>query len=251
MTEGITTATVLRSEWTKITTLRATWLVPVIGTALSVSVSALTCAIIGDKQELLIGDPSVALYYGLLFAQLAYAGFGIMLLGQEFNSGTISSSLATVPRRGLLYGAKLAMGAGIGLALGLANAVGSFTAGVSLDGTAVGWGDPGALRSVVAAALYPPLLIMFCLGVTAMLGNLTAAMGLVLPGLVLGTSALALIPGVRTLALYLPDKAGQYAMRFAEAPDAAYDHWVGTLVLALWAGAAGYGGCCRFGRYES
>ncbi|MFC9324444.1 hypothetical protein [Kitasatospora sp. NPDC057015] len=247
----VTAATVLRSEWTKLTTLRVTWAVPLAGTALGVAVGAVTCALIGDVQPLLIEDPSVALYYGLTVFQTVFVCFGVLLIGQEFHSGTVRTALTAVPDRALLYGGKLAVGAGYALGLGLVLAVGSFAAGRALLDHPPGWTDPGVPRSLVAAALHPPLMTVLCLGVTAMLGNLTVAMGLLVPTVLFGTSLLGALPGGRAVHPYLPDQAGLYAMRLAVDADVPYPHWAGTAVLALWAGLAAHGGLRRFRRYDA
>ncbi|WP_354639326.1 ABC transporter permease [Kitasatospora camelliae] len=243
---------VLRSEWTKITTLRSAWLVPLVAAVLAVAVSAVTCALIGDVQDLLVRDPSVVVHYGLLFGQLGFAAFGVTLLGREYGSGALAGSLAAVPRRGLLYGAKLAVGGGLGLALGAATSVGSCLVGRPfLTSTAMGWRHAAAVRSTVAAAVYPALLVVLCLGLTALFGNLPAAMGVLLPGLFLGTSLVGALPGGHVVQLFLPDKAGQYAMRLAADPAAVYPHAAGTAVLAGWAALAAYAGWRRFERRDA
>ena len=104
------------------------------------------------------------------------------------------------------------------------------------------WSSPAPVRSTVACALYPALLIVFCLGVTTMLRSLTAATGLLLPIIFVGTNLLSGIPRARSVVQFLPDRAGQYALRFAEDPHTVYSHWTGLAIMALWAAAAAYGG---------
>lgn len=235
----MTTATVLRSEWTKFTTLRSQWFTPLLAVLVSVGITlAVNLAYASDTS--LTEDPSIGVFYGFNFGQVALACFGILLVGQEYNSGTIRASLTAVPRRGRLYGGKLLLGAGVGLLAGLLITAGSVltvarTAGLDL-------GTPGTVRSVTAGVLYCPLLVLICLGVTTMLRNLTAAMGLLTPMIFLGTLMLSAIPGVREIAQFLPDRAGQYAFRYQDDPAVRYDHWTGLLIMALWAAAAVYGG---------
>ncbi|MCX4747979.1 ABC transporter permease [Kitasatospora sp. NBC_01287] len=234
---------VLRSEWTKVGTLPWLWALPVGGVVTSIAASLMVCAAYGNVQDLFVRDPSLAVYYGLYFGQLAFVCFGVLLIGQEYNSGTIRGSLTAVPRRGLLYGSKLALGAGVGLAAGLACSAGCLLVGrATLWRAHVVWSDPAPVRGVVACALYPALLMVFCLGATTMLRNLTAAMGLLVPAIFLGTNLLSGVPGARAVVQFLPDRAGQYAMRFADDPHTVYGHWTGLAVMALWAAAAAYGG---------
>ncbi|MGW4893975.1 hypothetical protein ACWEQL_17155 [Kitasatospora sp. NPDC004240] len=241
---------VLRAEWTKFTTLRSLRFTPLVAVLLTVGLTAAVNAAYGATDASLREDPTIGLYFGLNFGQVAVACFGILLIGQEFNTRMISVSLTAVPRRGRLYGAKLAVGAGLGLLTGLASAAGSYLAvasTVGLDPATAGFG-----RSLTAAVLYHPLLVVLCLGLATALGNLAAAMGLIPPMLFLGTTALSVLPGIRELVPYLPDKAGQYAMRFTDDPAGGYGygHWTGLLIMAGWAGAAAYAGLRALGRRE-
>ncbi|MFJ9517475.1 ABC transporter permease [Kitasatospora sp. NPDC101801] len=235
----MTTTTVLRSEWTKLTTLRSQWFTPLLAVLLSVGITlAVNLAYAQDTS--LTEDPSIGVFYGFNFGQVALACFGILLMGQEYNSGTIRSSLTAVPRRGLLYGGKLLVGSGVGLLAGLLVTGGSLLAVDSTLG--VDLTAPGTVRSLIAGVLYCPLLVLICLGVTSMLRNLTAAMGLLTPTVFLGTIMLSAIPGVRDVAQFLPDRAGQYALRQQPDPNVWYGHWTGLLIMAAWAALAVWGG---------
>jgi hypothetical protein len=238
--------TVLRSEWTKITTLPWLWCLPIGGAVTTVAASLAVCAAYGNVQDLLVQDPGVAVYYGLYFGQLAFVCFGVLVIGQEYHTGSIRGSLTAVPRRGLLYGGKLALGAAIGLLAGLVSSAGCLLVGrATLWRAEVVWSDPAPVRSLVACALYPCLLTVLCLGLTTMLRNLTAAMGLLVPSVFVGTNLLSGLPCARDIVQFLPDRAGQYALRFTDDPHTAYNHWTGLALMALWAAAAAYGGLRR------
>jgi ABC-2 type transport system permease protein len=233
------TATVLRSEWTKFTTLRSQWFTPLLAVLLSVGITlAVNLAYAQDTS--LTEDPSIGVFYGFNFGQVALACFGVLLIGQEYNSGTIRSSLTAVPRRGRVYTGKLLLGAGIGLLAGLLITGGGLLAVARTVGLDLG--APGTVRSITAGVLYCPLLVLICLGVTTMLRNLTAAMGLLAPMVFLGTVMLAAVPGVRDVAQFLPDRAGQYAFRYQEDPHIWFGHWTGLLIMAAWAVLAVWGG---------
>ncbi|RGD62521.1 ABC transporter permease [Kitasatospora xanthocidica] len=228
---------VLRAERIKLTTLRSLWITPLLALLLTAGVTTAIGAAIGGKDHSITDDPSVGVFYGLNFGQAALACFGILLIGQEFNTRMINVSLTAVPRRNRLYGAKLALGALVGLAVGTAGAFAGYAA------TAPGvWDGPALLRSAVAGVLYQALLVVLCLGATALLGNLTAAMGLLVPTVFLLSPLLGGVPGVRRVVQFLPDRAGQYALRYADDPQVAYGHWTGLLIMALWTALAAYGG---------
>ncbi|WP_030234239.1 ABC transporter permease [Streptomyces sp. NRRL S-350] len=243
-----TLANALRAERVKFTTLPSQWAAPLVALALTVGITAAVNGAYGTKDHTAGEDPAGGIYYGLLFGHVAVACFGILLIGQEFNTRMIGSSLTAVPRRSRLYGAKLAFGAGVGLLLGLASTAGSFlavraTAGLDLS-------TPGLSRSFLAGVLYHPMMVLICLGLTAMLGNFSAALGLLTPMVFLGTTWLAAIPGVREVGQFLPDRAGLHAMRTQPEPDVHYGHWTGLLVMAAWTALAVYGGLRAMRRYE-
>ncbi|MEE1787531.1 hypothetical protein PUR71_32190 [Streptomyces sp. SP17BM10] len=244
-----TFADALRAERIKFTTLPSQWAAPLVALTLTVGITAVAGAAYGTADHTPGGDPAGGIYYGLLFGHVAVACLGILLIGQEFNTRMIGGSLAAVPRRGRLYGAKLALGAGLGLLLGLVSAAGSFLAVGATAG--LDPSTPGLLRSFLAGVLYHPMLVLICLGLTAMLGNLSAALGVIPAMVFLGTTWLAAIPGVREAGQFLPDRAGLYAMRTGPEPGVHYGHWTGLLIMALWTAAAVHGGLRAMRRYET
>ncbi|MER7752137.1 hypothetical protein [Kitasatospora sp. NPDC097643] len=239
----------VRAERIKFTTLPSQWAAPLVALLLTIGITAAVNAAYGVKDHSLNEDPAGGIFYGLLFGHVAVACLGILLIGQEFNTRMIDVSLTAVPRRGRLYGAKLALGAGIGLLLGIASTAGSFLAVATTVGLDLS--TPGLTRSFLAGVLYHPLLVVLCVGLTAMLGNFSAALGLLAPMLFLGTTWLAAIPGVREVGQFLPDRAGLYATRTQAEPGIHYGHWTGLLIMALWAGAAAYGGLRALRRREA
>ncbi|MFJ9605007.1 hypothetical protein ACIRS1_01460 [Kitasatospora sp. NPDC101176] len=239
----------LRAERIKFTTLPSQWAAPLVALALTVGITTAVNAAYGTKDHTPGEDPAGGIYYGLLFGHVAVACTGILLIGQEFNTRMIGTSLAAVPLRRRLYGAKLALGAAVGLLLGLVSTAGSFlvvgaTVGLDLS-------TPGLARSFLAGVLYHPLLVLLCLGMTAMLGNFSAALGVLTPMLFLGTTWLAAIPGVREAGQFLPDRAGLYATRTQAEAGVHYGHWTGLLIMALWTAAAAYGGLRALRRFEA
>ncbi|MFG2905594.1 hypothetical protein ACGF13_11110 [Kitasatospora sp. NPDC048286] len=230
----------LRAEWIKLATLRSLWITPLLALVLTAGVTTAVGAALGDKDHNLTDDPGVGIFYGLNFGQAALTCFGILLIGQEFNTRMIDVSFTAVPRRGRLYGAKLALGALVGLAVGAVGTAGAF-AGYAATVPAE-WDGPAFVRTAVAGVLYQTLLVVLCLGTAALLGNLTAAMGLLVPSLFLLSPLLSGVPGVRKVVQFLPDRAGQYALRYADDPAVAYGHWTGLLIMALWTALAAYGG---------
>ncbi|AWK12306.1 ABC transporter permease [Streptomyces spongiicola] len=235
---------VLYSEWTKIRSVRSVlWALP-LAAALLIGIGAgVTGSVGAAESDAKNFDPVQLGYYGLFFAHVVVIAFAVLVVGNEYNTGTIRTSLATVPRRGLFYSAKLTTAAALALVAGVVASFGTFFASQNLLGEhGVAFGDDGTVRAVIAGALYFPLLAVMCMGITAMLRSQMLSMGFLVPVLFLVSPVLAEIPGLRALAWYLPDRAGQYALRINMDPAAPYNPEVGLVILAVWAIAAAVGG---------
>jgi len=98
---------VFRSEWSKLASLRSTWITAAIASLITIGFSvALMAQYSGMK-----GYADKAANYltvGSSFGQIAVAVLGALLITGEYSSGQIRSSLAAVPRRGRLFAAKAA-----------------------------------------------------------------------------------------------------------------------------------------------
>ncbi|MFE7412866.1 ABC transporter permease [Streptomyces laurentii] len=235
---------VLRSEWTKIRSVRPVlWSLP-LAAALLVGIGAGVTGSVGRQEADGPGfDPVQLGFYGILFAHVVVIVFAVLVVGNEYQHGAIRISLAAVPRRGLMYAAKLTVGAVLALAAGVVASLGTFFLSQRLLGEyGAAFGEAGTVRAVVVGALYFPLLAVMCMGFTAMLRSLTLSMGVLVPVLFLVSPVLAEIPGLRELAWYLPDRAGQYGLRLDPAAAAPYAPLTGVLVMAVWAAAAAVGG---------
>ncbi|MFW6693043.1 ABC transporter permease [Streptomyces sp. MAR4 CNX-425] len=228
---------VLRSEWIKITTLR--------GTVWSLACVLLVTAGFGilassaqGGAETLDGDfdPLFSVLTGVGPGQIAAIVFGTLAVSSEYQSGLIRATLAAVPRRGLLYGAKLAHVAGLTFAVGLPTTLLSFlVGGAALGDRALGLGDDGALLGVVGGAVYLTLMALLAAGLAAVLRSGIAVLGILIP-FVLVVSMVLGVGSSAGVADYLPDRAGQQVL-FADPPTDVPPP-AGLAVTALWAGAA-------------
>ena len=95
----------IRSEWTKIWSLRSTWLTSFLIVAITVLFSAGVTIGFGRIE----GYEDMARYnitVGATFGQIVVAVLAALVITGEYSSGQIRSSLAAVPRRGRLLWAK-------------------------------------------------------------------------------------------------------------------------------------------------
>ncbi|MFK3735811.1 ABC transporter permease [Streptomyces sp. NPDC088090] len=233
---ALSPAAVLRSEWIKVRSVRSSFgsLLAVLGAALAVSLAVFPA----------IGQPEAAtgeidrlfwLYYPVNFVQIAAISFGATAASSEFLNGALRNSLAAVPRRTLLYGAKTAVVGAAALVAGVAAGFAMFfTANAFLGGYAVGIGEEGALRSCFGAGLYLALITLFSMGLTFLLRSAVAVLSILIPFVLIVSFV---IGGVSEgAATWLPDRAGRQIL-FQE-PLGPLGAWTGLGVTALWTGAA-------------
>lgn len=236
----MTLTAALHAEWTKVRTVRS---LPaaLLGYAVVVTgVSVGVVASIGAGEAAGPGyDAALLAFYGLNFGHVAVVVFAVLLTAGEYTRQTIHPSLVAVPRRGRFLAAKVGVGAALVLAVAVPTALLTLAATQAFLGpAAVSLAEPGMARATLAAALYPTLLAVFCMGVGMLLRDQLAALALLIPFFFLVSPVLELIPVLRTAAVFLPDRAGQVAVRLHSRPIDEFGPLTGLAVLALWAAAA-------------
>ena len=194
----VTMARVLRSEWTKLWTLRSTrWSLLASFIAMA-GLGPLVAAVQMSRWSRL--SPHDRATYdsintavgGYHLAQLAIGVLGVLVITGEYSTGMIRSSLMAVPRRLPVLWAKIAVFAAVTFVLMLIASLISFFAVqaiVTQQHVQHSIGDPGALRTVVGAALFLTVLGVMCVGLGGILrntaGGIATFVGLlfVLPGI--------------------------------------------------------------------
>ena len=182
----------LRSELTKIRSVRSTYLTLIVLVLAGVGWSVADCA--GEAahwaqtapQDKASFDATQASVVGLaLLGQLVIVVLGALVMTSEYSTGMMRTSLGVMPRRGVLYGAKAAVLTAVTVVIALITSFASFFIGQSLlhsTHAAATLSQPGVLRAVLASALYIALsgLFAFALGaiVRSTAGAITAAFGL-------------------------------------------------------------------------
>lgn len=216
---GVTALRVVRSEWTKLWTLRSSrWslLAAVLSMALlgigvaAVQMSRWSTLSIHDRTAFDSIDVGVGGYH---LAQLAVGVLGVLVISGEYTTGMIRSSLMAVPRRLPVLWAKAGVFAAVTFVLMLVASFISFfvvQAIVMKHHQQVTIGDPHALRAVVGTALFLTVLGVLAVGLGGLLrntaGGIASFVGIlfVLPGIV------AILPSSLgdSINPYLPLNAG-------------------------------------------
>jgi ABC-type transport system involved in multi-copper enzyme maturation permease subunit len=187
----------LRSEFTKIRSVRSTYwtllamLVVVIGLgALSSYAEAhsfgqLPAGIQAHQRAQEIANATEHSLFGLILGQLIIAVLGALTITAEYSTGMIRTSLSVLPRRGTVFAAKALVFGVIAVAAGLVSSFASYSLGQAiLSGQHINstLGQPGVLRAVIGGGLFLGVCGLLSFGLGALIrhtaGAITASFGL-------------------------------------------------------------------------
>jgi ABC-2 type transport system permease protein len=201
---GLTLARTIRSEFTKIRSVRSTyWTLFVLvlaGVAWCVASSLGTVHSWPhmSAQERAGFDAAQSSVIGLaLLGQLIIVVLGALMLTSEYSTGTMRTSLTVMPRRAVLYAAKAAVFAAVSLVVAFATSFGTFFLGRTLLASThatASLSQPGVLRSVIITALYVEVCGLFAVGVGAIVRNTAAALTLAYGFLALAPQLVRALP---------------------------------------------------------
>jgi ABC-2 type transport system permease protein len=119
---------------------------------------------------------------GAILAQLLLGALGVLMVTGEYGTGMIRSTFAAVPRRPVVLAAKVAVGGGAALTVGLIASFAGYLAGqLAIRGTAIpaaSLGDPAILRAVVLTGVYLGATALIGVGIGTVVRHSGAAIGL-------------------------------------------------------------------------
>ncbi|HMC72392.1 MAG TPA: ABC transporter permease, partial [Mycobacteriales bacterium] len=151
---------VVRSEWTKIRSVRSTVWSLFATFGITVGLGALFCFAYVRRydhlniRQRLTFDPTVQSLRGLFLAQIAIGVLGVLVISSEYATGLIRTTLTAVPQRRVLLAAKAVVFGAVGLVVSMISVFVAFFVGQAvLDGKHLGvsLGDPHVLRAVLGA----------------------------------------------------------------------------------------------------
>ncbi|MEU4426847.1 ABC transporter permease [Actinoplanes sp. NPDC024001] len=236
------TGAMLHAEWTKFrTTPGMIWLL-LIAIAATVTVSVLAISTADCPQR----DCGVsATLTGVRVGQAVIAIVAVLVIGDEYRTGMIRTTLVAMPRRTGMLAAKVAVVSAV-LTVASATAVlGSFVAGLHLlpgrDLPALSLTEGEVIRAFGGSILYLTMIGLLGVGVTVVLRSPAAAIGSVLGLLYVFPIVAAAVPDQdweRRLQQIGPMDAGLAIQRTGDLTDLPVQPWHGLGVVALWAVAA-------------
>ena len=236
-------AGLLRSEWTKLRTVRSTMWTLGITIVVGIGISALAT---GETRAhwatmslptRLSFDPTRVSLIPLFFCQLAIGVLGVLVMSAEFGTGTVRATFAAAPRRPQVLLAKVGVFGLVALVVSEVTAFLSFFVGQAMltsPARHATLATPGALRAVAGTGLYLCVIGLFGLGLATIVRHTTGAISayvgvlLVVP-LIVEALPSSLQDDVRR---FLPSNIGVVMMTPATSTSPhLFSAWPGFLVL--------------------
>ncbi len=219
---------VMRSEWTKLRSVRSTVWSLIATFGITVGFGALfSWAYINrynqqSLEERLTFDPTSHSLRGLFLAQLAIGVLGVLIISSEYITGLIRTTLTAVPQRRTVLAAKAVVFGAVSLVVSMVSVFVAFLVGQAIlkgKNLGVSLGDPHVLRAVLGAGAYLTIVGLLGLGIATIVRRTAGAIS-TLVGLVLVFPLLAQAlpsPWNHDIAKYLPSQLG--AALFSVRPD--------------------------------
>ncbi|WP_419994091.1 ABC transporter permease [Streptomyces boninensis] len=239
-TPTVTPTRVLRSEWSKLFSLRSTWYALAGAIAVSLAIGLIVGITYKDGGDG-PADPVEVPLFGLNFAQLILPILGILTAAGEWSTGLIRATMAAVPRRLPVLWAKAAvLGTAVFVTI-LATAFITFPlAQPFLSGTRIeaGLGDPGVARALIGSAAAVALISVLGLALGALVRSIPASIGIFVAVLMIVPSLAQLSPydWVETTINYTPLYAAEPLVKALPADDR-ISPLAGFLTLWVWVAA--------------
>jgi ABC-2 type transport system permease protein len=244
-------AAAVRAEWAKLRTVPDPGWLLLACAVVTITVSSAVVAVEKCSSASCAVDTTKVSLTGVQVGQAAVAILAVMVIGSEYATGMVRITLAAVPRRSVMLGAKIAAVTAVTAVAGIIAVLGSLLAGrIFLPGNgftaahgsaALSLGNGPTLRAAAGSVLYLVLVALFSLGVATAVRDTAAAIAIVL-GLmfvVRGVSTLVLDPiWQHRVDRVAPMNAGLAIQSTTHLSKLPIGPWAGLGVLAAWAAAA-------------
>jgi ABC-2 type transport system permease protein len=241
---------VLRSEWTKMRSVRSTTWTLALTVILTISIGII--AVLTEAAHWrhlshpgrLPFDPTNVSLSGLVAGQFTIGILGVLAITAEFGTGTIRSSLAAVPDRKIFLVAKAATFALVALAVGEVVSFASFFIGQALLTSPVphaAIGQPGVLRAVAGGGIYLALLGLLALGLGSIIrhtaGGIAAFVGLLLiiPVLISAFPSSVQNAVSKFLPMNIGNAMATTTSHLSKGAPPSFSPWVGLALLGAYA----------------
>ncbi|TMR95265.1 ABC transporter permease subunit [Nonomuraea basaltis] len=243
---------ILRSEWTKIRSVRSTvWTLAVtvaLMTGMSVLISAATKNNPGGPPA---ADEAIIMSLtGIMFAQLAMATLGVLVISSEYRTGGIRTSLMAVPKRMSLLTSKIVIFTTTSLIVSAVAAAAAIGVGLAISQPpSVEMGD--VARAVLGSTLYLTACGVFGLGLGTLVRHTPGALVSAIALMLVLPQVANQLPGQwgKTVAEYFTTNAGLLIV--AEQGQSSLGPWSGFGVYLVWVAVAMIAGAVLMQRRDA
>jgi ABC-2 type transport system permease protein len=234
---------VMRSEWTKLRTLRSTYWSALAAVVIAIGLGALVCLGSSTGNADAPSDPAGTSLAGMFLAQVAFAIVGVLAMSAEYSTGMIRTTLSAIPQRGYVLAGKAVVLGVSAFLLATTTAFVSFFLGQSILSRRnfdIGLGAPGVLRVVIGAGLYTSVLVLLSMALAAILRNTAGTITAVIGLLFVVPIIFALLPEryQNDIGRYTPINAGTTIVNVTRQSES-LGPWTGFAVFCLWTVLAG------------
>jgi ABC-2 type transport system permease protein len=245
----------LASEWSKLWSVRSTWVSIGLALLLSIGLAALLGTALGatadePQAQMDLFDPILFALPGSIFTLILLSVLAVMYVSSEYSSGMIRLTLTVTPQRGRILAAKALIIGAVALVVGTVSTVAMFLVSQAIFGSygfpTTSLDDPDALRAVAWVSLLSPLFPLIGLAFGFLLrstaGAITAVLGVLLLPDVIGQllptwwreNVLIYLPGAASDAISIGHlDATPYALELEPAIVVVLAWLVGFLALAF------------------
>jgi ABC-2 type transport system permease protein len=238
----------LRSEWTKIRSVRSTlWSLSAF-VVVAIGFSVLVAAVISHDWNTpgnhpnhlrLLTDPTEVIYgTGFGLGQLAICVLGVMVITTEYSTGAIRASLLAVPKRIPMLAAKSVVWVVLDLVVSAITVFAVFFLSTSIlrSHVSITLSTPGVLKATIGGILYLVVLGLFSLAIGGLIRHTAAAILVVIGVVIVVPPLVGLIPGTIANHVhgYLPTIAGQLVAQTSQQSGDVLSGWQGFGVFCAW-----------------
>ncbi len=230
----------MRSEWTKLMSVRSTvWSLGtmfIIGIGVSAIAGAETTSHWNSTPYHFGFDPTSLSLTGAFLAQLIIGVLGVMVMSAEYGSGTIRATLSATPRRPGVLVAKAAVFGFVAFVVSTATVFLSFFVGQALlrsPAVHATLSTPGALREILGTDVFLFLVALFALSLATLIRHTAGAISVFVAILLVVPTVLRALPHQWYLDAirFMPSNIGVRVLSHG-VPRSSFAPWTGLLVMA-------------------
>ncbi|MEV0582963.1 ABC transporter permease [Nonomuraea sp. NPDC050310] len=238
---------ILRSEWTKLRSVRSTMWTFIVAAVLMIGFCVLISIAALSTNEPLDGfDAFDSSMGGSVFASIALATLGVLSVSSEYRTGMIRTSLQAVPQRLSLLAGKVLVFTAVTLVYSVILSFASFFTGMAIlarENMETTLGAPGVLRALIGTALLLTASGLFGLALGSLIRHSPGAIVTAISMILIVPQLTNLLPGEwgRTVNEYMTTNAGNL-VALVEPRAGAMGPWEGFAVYLAWIAAVAIAG---------